>query len=126
MMYNNYKIMMIHKGDKNFYSTECIGTTVAEAIEHYDFWCAKGDRISEDFEILKAIVTSTTTDYPYEYEDLMKKAFASKTETIARLEKSRACARDKEDLKEIIENEDASKFWTLSTLCRDRFWEFMR
>ena len=121
MVYNNYDIRMIHKGTGELYYAECVGATLEEALKHYDFWCKEDDQM-KNFEILQATIESTTTEYPYEDEDVLKEAFAHKAETIAKIEKSTIGDRDKKDLKELVEAEDAPRLDELDTLCRDHFW----
>ena len=126
MMYNDYEITMLNKNNHELYVTRCSGSTLEEAVQHSNFWREKGEIIGEDFEVVESIIERTSDEYPYDAEDIMKKALANKAETIRRLENSRASARDKADLKAVIENEAISKFWSLDTACRDRLWEIMK
>ena len=125
MMYNDYEITMLNKNDQKLYVTRCSGSTLEEAVQHSNFWREKGEIIGEDFEVVESIIERTSDEYPYDTEDIMKKALASKAETIRKLENSRASARDKADLKAVIENEAISKFWSLDTACRDWLWAIM-
>ena len=122
MVYNNYSIRMIHKGTGELYETECVGATLEEAVKHHDFWLRKDDQM-ENFEILQVIIESTTTEYPYEDEDVLKEAFANKAETIAKIEKTALKDTDKKNLKEVVEAEDAPRLNELDTICRDYFWK---
>ena len=125
MMYNDYEITMLNKNDQKLYVTRCSGSTLEEAVQHSNYWREKGEIIGEDFEIVEWIIERTSDEYPYDTEDIMKKALANKAETIRKLENSRASARDKADLREVIENEAVSKFWYLDTACRDWLWAIM-
>ena len=125
MMYNDYEITMLNKNDQKLYVTRCSGSTHEEAVQHSNYWREKGEIIGEDFEIVEWIIERTSDEYPYDTEDIMKKALANKAETIRKLENSRASARDKADLREVIENEAVSKFWYLDTACRDWLWAIM-
>jgi len=125
MMYNDYEITMLNKNDQKLYVIRCSGSTLEEAIQHANYWQGKGEIIGEDFEVVESIIERTSDEYPYDTEDIMKKALANKAETIRKLENSRASARDKADLREVIENEAVSKFWYLDTACRDWLWAIM-
>lgn len=127
MAYNNYELRMVKKNDtdKELYFGWATGTTLEDAIKHADFWNAKGDTLAEDFEILEAKVTGTTSYYPYKSEDILRRAFEEKDSTIAKIEACGACDEDKEDLIAVIENKDAATFKYLATACRDWLYDLM-
>ena len=114
------------KGTKKIYLAWGDGTTIEEAIQHHNFWCAPGEKIGEKFEILETAVIGMTDEYPYDAEDTLKRAFADKEKTIKKIEAGPANPQDKEDLRAVIENEAPWNFWTLDTLCRDRLWDVMK
>ena len=124
--YNRYEFKLLNKETKKVYLAWEYGRTVEEAVQHNSFWEAPGQRIGELFEIIGTKIESTTDKYPYEAEDLLKKAFAEKEETLKKLELGRANPQDKEDLRAVIENEAPWDFWPLDTLCRDRLFEIMK
>ena len=126
MMYNRYEFKLLDKDTKEVYLTREYGVTVEEAVQHNNFWNAPSEKIGEKFEIIETKIESTTDEYPYAAEDMLKKAFADKEETIRKIEAGPADPQDKEDLKKVIENEATWDFWHLDTLCRDRLFDVMR
>ena len=127
MIYNHYAFTMTKKKDetKERWHGWATGSTVEEAIQHADFWHAEGDKLGEDFDILETRIKGTSTEYPYEDEDIMRRAFANKEDTIARIEAAGMSDLDKHDLKLVVEKEDAATFNVLPTACRDWFWYVM-
>lgn len=127
-IYNEYKWTAVRKDDgtREAYIFHGYGQSEAEALQHVDFWYGTGGKLSVDYRIIKTEVVNSISEYPFEAEDLLLKAFKSKKDSIASIMSSDMGSKDKESLIRVIENEDPVFFQMLDTVCRDWFIKALR
>lgn len=121
---NGYKIN-ISKNNKLKLCAFSEGVSLEDAIAHYDFWKAEGDRIASNYTVTDWKVSYEVLYYPFNLEDAMRKAMANKIPAIHAILQSNLDDQDKEDLIRSVVNDAPWDLAALDTLVRDRFCTIM-
>lgn len=126
-IYKTYELVVTRADDNNFHRfvTTAEGENLDNAIAHHNFWCKDGDRIGTDWAVIEYSIRHECVDYPFDLEDAMHKALASKVQAIHKILQSVQDEQDQLDLIKCIVDDAPWQLSELDTAARDKFYEIM-